>query len=72
VKFDVYGRFQVEVQREGGEWVAYKLALGKRLVWGELVIPSTLESSEIATYLDDLWHEAAKPGQMVREIGESE
>jgi hypothetical protein len=37
-------------------------------MWRELVIPSTLEGSEIATYLDDLYHEMARPGQIVREL----
>ena len=30
MKFDVYGRFQIEVRREGDRWVAYRSALGKR------------------------------------------
>ena len=68
MKLDVYGRFQLEVQREGDRWVAYKLELGRRVMWRDLVIPSNFEASEIATYLDDLWHEGAKPGQTVREI----
>ena len=69
MKFDVFGRFQLEVAREDGRWVAYKLALGKRVRWPELAIPSTLASSlEISTYLDDLYHEMAGPGQSVREF----
>ena len=64
MKFDVFGRFQLEVAREEGRWVAYKLAPDKRLKVPELAIPSTLaSSSEISTYLDDLYHEMAGPGQ---------
>ena len=44
MKFDVYGRFQLEVAREGDRWVAYKLDFGKRLMWRDLVIPSNLEA----------------------------
>jgi hypothetical protein len=66
VKLDVYGRFKLEVVREQSQWVAYKLEVGRRIRWSELVIPSTLDASEIATYLDDLFHEMAGPGQYVR------
>jgi hypothetical protein len=68
VKVDVYGRFQLDVVREGQRWVAYRLALGKRIQWNELAIPSKLEAAEICEYLDDLYHEMAKPGQRVHEI----
>lgn len=66
MKLDVYGRFKLEVVREKSQWVAYKLEVGKRIRWSELVIPSTLDASEIATHLDDLFHEMAAPGQSVR------
>jgi hypothetical protein len=66
MKFDVYGRFQVEVVREGDGWVAYRLAPGKRTKLNDLIIPASLEAGEIAVYLDDLYHEAAKPGDLVR------
>ena len=68
MKFDVFGRFKLEVARERDQWVAYKLDLGKRIKWPELAIPATLEPSEIATYLDDIYHEMAGPGQIVREF----
>ena len=68
MKFDVYGRFRLEVEREGDRWVAYKLEDGKRLVQRGLIIPATFEPSEIATYLDDLFHEMASPGDCVREL----
>jgi len=42
MKFDVYGRFQVEVAREGERWVAYRLEPGKRTKLNELAIPSLL------------------------------
>ena len=70
MKFDVYGRFRLEVQREGDRWVAYKLENGKRLRWPDLIIPSMLDASEISKYLDDLFHEVSKPGDRVREIAQ--
>lgn len=71
MKFDVYGRFQVEVCREGDSWVAYQIALGKRTRITHLAIPQEIQTSvEIARYLDDLYHEAARPGQSVSVVAE--
>ena len=65
VKFDVYGRFQVDVVREDERWVVYKVADGKRTKLG-IVIPSSFDAAEIGQYLDDVFHEAARPGETVR------
>jgi hypothetical protein len=32
----------------------------------DLIIPSTLEANEIATFLDDIFHELSGPGQSVK------
>ena len=54
MKFDVYGRFQIEVHREDGKWVAYRVGPGKRSRINDFVIPrEILTSREIARYLDD-------------------
>jgi len=66
VKFDVYGRFQLEAAREGNMWVAYRLVPGKRIRADDLIIPSEIQPNVIATYLDDLFHEGAAPGTSVR------
>lgn len=68
MKLDIYGRFQLEVVREDDRWVAYRLAPGKRVRVDDLVIPSSFDAADICGYLDDLYHEGAKPGQVVREI----
>ena len=70
MKFDVYGRMKLEVLREGDRWIVYRLIdLGRRVKRPDLIIPPTLASpAEIATYLDDLFHEMAKPGDQVREL----
>lgn len=65
MKFDVYGRFQLEVVREKGQWVVYRLGIGKR-ARADFVIPPWVAPGEIATYLDDLLHESAGPDQRVR------
>jgi hypothetical protein len=65
MKFNIYGRFEIEVHREGDSWVAYRAALGKRRRVEELVIPCELTSAELAGYLDAFFHEYAQPGQRV-------
>lgn len=65
MKFSIYGRFHIEVQREHEEWVAYRAESGKRARVDELVIPPELDAHDIATYLDDIFHEYAGFGQNV-------
>jgi hypothetical protein len=71
MKFDVYGRFQIEVRREENSWVAYQIALGKRTKVTAFAIPDEIQTSaQIARYLDDLYHEVARPGQSVSIVAE--
>lgn len=71
MKFDVYGRFQVEVRWETDHWAAYGVAPGKRVRINNLAIPAEIQTArEIARYLDDLYHEAATPGQSVSVIAD--
>jgi len=71
MKFDVYGRFQIEVRREDDSWVAYQIALGKRTKITSFAIPQEIQTSaEIARYLDDLYHEAARAGQSISVVAE--
>src|SRR5262249_23109356 len=66
VRFNVYGRFTLDVIREGDQWSAYRLEPGKRIKVREYVIPSSLREAEIGTFLDDIYHELARPGQTVQ------
>jgi hypothetical protein len=66
MKFDVYGRFQLEVEWENDSWAVYRLALGKRVKANDIIIPNTLEASEIATFLDYVFHELSRPGESVK------
>jgi hypothetical protein len=66
--FDIYGRFQLDVQRENDAWVIYRPEPGKRVRVSDIVIPSMLEAEEIATYLDDIYHELAGYGQRVEPV----
>ena len=70
VKFNIYGRFQIEVLRESDDWVAYRVAPGTG-IRVNLAIPQEIRTStEIATWLDDLYHELARPGQSVTVLAE--
>lgn len=66
MRFNIYGRFQLDVRRENDAWEVYHVEPGKRAKVDELVIPPTLGADEIATYLDDIYHELAGLGQNVQ------
>jgi hypothetical protein len=68
MRLDIYGRFQLDIVRENGRWVAFRVDDGKRTRLPELVIPPDLDDGEIAQFLDDLYHEVSKPGQSVRVV----
>ncbi len=68
MKFDIYGRYRLEVIREGGSWVVYRLDNGKRRKESNLVVPSSTRAADIATYLDDVLHELAYPGATIRRL----
>ena len=63
MKLDVFGK-DFEILREGGQWKAYLLGNeGKRRLVRELVFPANLKDTEIAGYMADIYHEAARPGR---------
>ncbi len=66
MKFDIYGRFELEVLRENNSWITYRIGLGTRARDGNIIIPDSLAPEEIAGYLDDLFHESCGPGQTIR------
>jgi hypothetical protein len=66
--FDVYGRFQIEVLKTPGGWAAYRSSPGLRVPYPDLVFPAGLDDSELERFLDDHFHEYARPGQAVRRV----
>jgi hypothetical protein len=70
MKFDIYGRFRVEVRRENEAWIVYRAELGKRTRLHDVMIPPDLAAHEIATYLDDVFHEYAGIGQTVEQLAD--
>ena len=65
--FNVYGRYDLEVTRTDGSWAVYRVEGGKRRR-AELAVPPDLPEEEVGTYLDDLLHELARPGDEVRRV----
>lgn len=66
--FDIYGRFQIEIQRTGSGWAAYRRSSGLRAPYPDLLFPAGLQESELAQFLDDHFHEYAQPGQVIRRL----
>jgi len=66
--FDVYGRFDIEVLREHGHWVAYRVAPGLRLRDYDTVLASEAIEADLATLLDDTFQELAIPGHSIRRV----
>lgn len=68
MQFSVYGRFQVEVRRENEAWIVYRAESGKRTRLHDVIVPPDLAAQEIATWLDDVFHEYAGIGQTVEQM----
>lgn len=68
MKFDIYGRFQLLVLREGDVWMAYRLEPGKNIPIPDLVIPPEASAGDIGTFLDDLFHEMDRGNLGVKQI----
>lgn len=59
LKFDVFGKDVLIVEKDGG-WEAFYLGNeGKRRVAKDIAVPPGISESEMIQYLDDLCHEWA-------------
>jgi hypothetical protein len=57
IKFNVFGK-EMSILKKGDEWQLFnESATGLRSRVYDVVIPSDLEPAELATYLDDIYHE---------------
>lgn len=68
MKYDIYGKFQLEVLRENDTWAVYRLGQGIRSLAHDVVLPSDLEAHEIAIFLDDIFHESDIHGRGIQEL----
>ena len=73
MRFDIYGRYQLEIVREDERWVAYRIDLdqlesGKRRLMSDFAIPSSMRPDEVQVYLDDMLHELARPEDTIKRL----
>lgn len=68
MRFDVYGRYQLDVVREGERWVVYRVGAGTRAPADDLLVPPDVAPEELVTYLRDLLHELAEPGRSIQRV----
>ena len=62
MKLNVFGKKIIEVIRNSNEWQAYYLGNeGKKRKAEGLLIPASINESEIEQYIADLFHEMATP-----------
>ena len=62
LKFDVFGK-KMSVSRKDGQWLLFNESVtGLKARVYDVVIPSELQEDEIATYLDDIYHEYSSEG----------
>lgn len=61
MKFNIYGRCQLEVRRENDAWEVYRQ---EPRIGGtdDPYLSSELEKEDTATYLDDIYYELVDPG----------
>jgi len=71
MKFDIYNRFHIEILRQHDAWIACRTEHGMRVPVDDLVIPPDLEPHELATYLDDIYHELAGFGDVIACIADN-
>jgi hypothetical protein len=68
MKFDVYGRFFVDVIRESGGWIVYRIDQGRRQRMEDLVLADDVHPEDIPHALEDLLHEYAAPETTIKKI----
>lgn len=68
MRFDVFGRFRIEVERCGDRWLVYRVGDGTRAPQPDLAIPPDVAPEGVEQYLSDLLHELAAPGRGLRRV----
>ncbi|MGE8637812.1 MAG: DUF7661 family protein [Achromobacter sp.] len=68
MKFDVYGRFALEMLHTTRGREVYRLTDGKHGRADDIIIPADIEVGDIAGYLDDFLQEIARPGDRIKEL----
>jgi hypothetical protein len=63
MKFNIYGRSQLEIRRENDSWEVVRRDSAARALDDGLFMSSALETEDDATYLDELCLELECAGQ---------
>ena len=63
IKFNVFGRIVI-VMREASGWQAYYPGPDGKKRPADFIIPDFVTDNELEQYLDDLFHEDARPDNM--------
>lgn len=68
MKFNIYGRFQLDIRRKNDNWDVYTLGEGRRVKASDVFIPNHLQATQIPVFLDDLFHEISGPGDRIEVV----
>jgi hypothetical protein len=69
MRLDVYGRFQLDIERTSSGYRVFELGSeGKRRTREDIVLPADLPEADVEQFIDDLLHELGAPGRMVRRM----
>ncbi len=68
IKFDIYGRYQLAVERTQGKWIIFRSEGGKKRLEFDIIIPSDVSEADVPACLEDLLHEYALPGRAITRI----
>lgn len=68
MRFDIYGRYMLDVERERDGWAIYRMDRGRRRRIYDFAIPGHLTETDIITYLDDILHELAGTGAVIKRL----
>ena len=68
MKFNIYDRFTLEIDRQDETWKAWRIGEGRKHPETNLVIPPDLPESDLVTFLDDIYHEMAGPTTMITRL----
>jgi len=68
MKFSIYGHFELEIIRQNDRWLAFRLGEGVKRPEPDVVIPPDIDETELLSFLDDIFHELATSGTLIRQL----
>ena len=68
MKFNIFDRFVLDIIRQDGRWTAFRIGQGTRVPVDDLVIPADMDVSGLITFLEDMFHELARPEKEIRKL----